>query len=88
MMLDAEDLAALQDEDFTHLGGLNQIHWAPSQTEQWRKLMPTFQFCANISKVSLQTRNILEQKNQILADQKVKFQDLRFFPIECGPWHR
>ena len=42
MMLDAEDLAALQDEDFTHLGGLNQIHWAPTQTEQWRKLMPTF----------------------------------------------
>ena len=33
MMLDAEDLAALQDEDFTHLSGLNQIHWAPSQTE-------------------------------------------------------
>ena len=26
--------------------------------------------------------------DQILADQKVKFQDLRFFPIECGPWHR
>ena len=63
MMLDAEDLAALQDEDFTHLGGLNQIHWAPSQTEQWRKLMPTFQFCANISKVSLQIRIILEQQS-------------------------
>ena len=26
--------------------------------------------------------------DQILADQKVKFQDLRFFPIECGPWQR
>ena len=26
--------------------------------------------------------------DQILADQKVTFQDLSFFPIECGPWHR
>ena len=52
-MLDAEDLAALQDEDFTQLGGLNQIRWAPSHHRALEKLLRNYTvLCQHLENVT------------------------------------
>ena len=42
MEADREELAFLTDDDFTTLGGLNQIRWAPSQYRALAKLDKNF----------------------------------------------
>ena len=50
---DREELAFLTDDDFTTLGGLNQIRWAPSQYRALAKLDKNFknltQHCENVA---------------------------------------
>ena len=53
MMLDAEDLAKLTDEDFTQLGGLNQIRCAPSQHRAMEKLHANYPIlCQHLENVA------------------------------------
>ena len=60
MMLDAEDLAKLTDEDFTQLGGLNQIRWAPSQHRAMEKLHANYPIlCQRMIFVLQQWRNYM-----------------------------
>ena len=61
MMLDVEALAALQDEDFTHLGGLNQIRWAPSQHRAMEKLDSNFPIlCQHLENVAADTSHVVQ----------------------------
>jgi len=74
-MLDAEDLAVLQDEDFTYLGGENQIHWAPSQTEQWKIDANFLILCQHLESVAADKKHTRTEECQgvLTAITSLKF---------------
>ena len=85
MMLDMEGLAALQDEDFTQLGGLNQIRWAPSQHRAIEKIDSNFPLlCKHLEHIAADRKHKrnAECHGVLTAMTSVKFVKMLMFLLD------